>query len=299
MRAMRRGRRTMWALAVVALFSATALPASAAVVPAGFAYVALGDSYTAGPGIPFQIPEAAACRRSNHNYPHLVADVLEVSEFTDVSCSGATTVEMTEPQQSPSGGTINAPQLDALDDDVDLVTLGIGGNDIGFGEISRTCGVLGLFAPFGAPCQQRFTQAGVDPVATIDAIAPELAAVLVEIHDRAPDAAVLLVGYPVILPDQGTGCWPLVPLASGDVVWLRDVQRRLNAMLAGVAAAGGATFVDTYANSIGHDVCALPGVKWVEGFIPTAPAARFHPNFLGMLHDAREVLVRVAAPLPS
>jgi lysophospholipase L1-like esterase len=81
-----------------------------------------------------------------------------------------------------------------------------------------------------------------------------------------------------------------MPVAVGDVVWLRAVQARLNAMLAEQAAAAGATFVDTYTSSIGHDVCRLPGEKWVEGFLPTAPASPVHPNALGMANTARQVL---------
>jgi hypothetical protein len=85
-----------------------------------------------------------------------------------------------------------------------------------------------------------------------------------------------------------------MPVALGDVAWLRTVEGRLNAMLAGQAAAAGAIFVDTYTSSIGHDVCRLPGVKWVEGFVPTAPANPVHPNALGMANSAEQVLAFVA-----
>ncbi|HVW32598.1 MAG TPA: SGNH/GDSL hydrolase family protein, partial [Acidimicrobiia bacterium] len=61
-------------------------------------YVALGDSYTAGPGVPNQVPEAGGCRRSDHNYPHLVAAALHLTDFHDVSCSGARTDHMTAAQ---------------------------------------------------------------------------------------------------------------------------------------------------------------------------------------------------------
>jgi hypothetical protein len=61
-------------------------------------------------------------------------------------------------------------------------------------------------------------------------------------------------------------------------------------MLATEAAANNATFVDTYTASIGHDVCKGTGVKWVEGLIPTSPAAPFHPNALGEKSMARQVL---------
>jgi hypothetical protein len=109
-----------------------------------------------------------------------------------------------------------------------------------------------------------------------------VAAVLAAIDERSPDARVLLVGYPAILPDEGPGCFPVVPYSPGDVAYLRGVEKALNAMLADQAAAAGVEFVDTYTPSIGHDVCQLPGTKWVEGLVPTAPAAPVHPNALGM-----------------
>ena len=252
-------------------------------------YVALGDSYTSGPGIPAQTPESGGCGRSDHNYPHLVAAELAVARFTDVSCGSATTAHMSEPQPMP-GGLTNGPQLDALSAEVDLVTLGIGGNDIGFGEIMITCASHSLLLPVTAPCRQHYTRQGDELGDRIAATAPKVAAVLAAIRERAPAARILVVGYPVILPAAGPGCWPLMPVAVGDVAWLRTVQGRLNAMLADQAAAAGATFVDTYSSSVGHDVCRLPGRKWVEGFIPTAPASPVHPNALGMANTARQVL---------
>jgi hypothetical protein len=93
---------------------------------------------------------------------------------------------------------------------------------------------------------------------------------------------VLLVGYPAILPDEGPGCFPVVPFSPGDVAYLRGVEKALNAMLADEAAGAGVDFVDTYTPSIGHDACQPPGTRWVEGLVPTAPAAPVHPNARGM-----------------
>jgi hypothetical protein len=249
-------------------------------------YVALGDSYTAGPLIPNQVGDPALCFRSDHDYPALVARAVRPSAFRDVSCSGAATANMTHPQPLASSSVPlghMGPQFDALTRDTATVTVGIGGNDLGFGDLAMTCLSLGVLDPGGAPCQQRYTAGGVDRnAAAIDAIAPRIAGVLTGIHQRAPQARVLLVGYPDILPTTGTGCYPLVPLAAGDVPYLNGVEVGLDRMLAAQAVANRATFVDTYTPSIGHDVCQAPGVKWVEGVIPTAAAFSLHPNALGM-----------------
>ena len=278
------------AVAVVAIGVTVPAAAAAEEGPAGMAsYVALGDSYTAGPLIPVQTGQPPGCLRSDRNYPSLVAARLGLVDFRDVSCSGATTADLHEPQEVTGGA--NPPQLDALTDATSLVTVGIGGNDIGFGEILETCSALSSSNLGGAACRDYYTAGGTDRLAErIAATEPKVIRALATIADRAPDAFVLLVGYPVILPDEGPGCYPLVPFSPGDVAYLRDTARALNAMLAGAAEQAGAEFVDTYTPSIGHDVCRPPGVKWVEGLVATSPAAPVHPNALGMQATARAVL---------
>ena len=71
---------------------------------------------------------------------------------------------------------------------------------------------------------------------------------------------------------------------------LRGIEKALNSMIAQQAAANDATFVDTYAASIGHDACQIPTVRWVEPVVPAAPAAPVHPNQLGMT-GAKDALV--------
>jgi lysophospholipase L1-like esterase len=222
-----------------------------------------------------------------------VAETLGIPAVHDVSCSGATTENLGGPQQVPLG--VNAPQLDALTEDTDLVTLTIGGNDIGFSQIIDECARRSPLKPAGAACRDHFTAGGGDELAErIAATAPDVDAALAAIDDRAPDARVLLVGYPAILPDTGPGCFPVVPFSPGDVAYLRDTEKQLNAMLADRADAAGVDFVDTLTPTIGHDICQLPGVKWVEGLVPTAPAAPVHPNALGMAAMAAAVVVELA-----
>jgi lysophospholipase L1-like esterase len=279
------------ALGAAALPRMAALPRVAGVPRTDTApdYVALGDSYTSGPLIPDPAGDPAGCLRSTHSYPFLVAAATGAATFTDVSCRGATTADMTR-SQSVQLGT-NPPQDSALSARTTLVTLQISGNDIDFLGIIEHCTTLSLTDPFGSPCKEHYTSGGTDRLrAAIAAAAPKVAADLRGIHAGAPNARVLLVGYPVILPNSGDGCWPLVPIAYGDVPYLRGVEKVLNSMLAAEAAANNATFVDTYTASIGHDACQPTGTKWVEGLIPTSLAAPFHPNRLGEQEMARQVL---------
>ena len=275
---------------------AVLVPAVAMVVAAGPAsadtgtrYVALGDSYAAAPLVPVQGGQPAGCLRSDHNYPALVAKGLGITDLHDVSCSGAMTVEMTTAQSTELGS--NAPQFDALTHDTGLVSVTIGGNDIGFAGIIQECATRSVLAPLGSACRDFYTSGGSDQLAQrIADTAPKIAAVLHGIADRAPDARIVVVGYPGILPDTGPGCYPVVPFSAADVAYLRSTEKALNAMIEKQADDADATFVDAYTPSIGHDACQLPGKKWIEGLIPTSPAYPVHPNSLGTAGQAAAVL---------
>ncbi|MGQ0840295.1 SGNH/GDSL hydrolase family protein [Actinokineospora sp.] len=272
-------RPTALALTLALLLATLAAPATAS-SRRHTHYVALGDSYASGPGIPAQTGLPLGCARSDHNYPALVAQWLRTVSFTDVSCGGATTVHMTGPQQV-AGGT-NPPQLDALRKETDLVTLTIGGNDFGFGEILGTCGRLAAADPTGDPCRRHYTQGGQDVLASrMDAVAVKVATVLAEIKKRSPRATVLMVGTSRILPNDA-GCFPSVPFAAGDTPHFADVQRELNRTFARTAHAAGVRFVDPYPLSLGRDACQPPEDRWIEPLQPASPAAPIHPNAKGM-----------------
>ncbi|RPE37789.1 GDSL-like lipase/acylhydrolase family protein [Streptomyces sp. Ag109_O5-1] len=279
--------------------------AASRVPPPKGPYVALGDSYTAGPEIPGRHGRPAGCKRSDRNYPALVAAGLglRAAEFRDVSCSGAVVADLSAPQSTDHG--VNPAQLSALSTATRLVTLGIGGNDIGFGSLITTCvrsGVkyqlekrIGDGTADRAPCRSRYVSGGTDEVeGRIRTAGGRLAGVLRDIERRAPEARIYVVGYPAILPAEGTDCTAM-GLAPGDVGFLREKERQLNAVLRDTARAAGAGYVDTYAPSTGRDACADPGVRWVEPLVPAAPAAPAHPNERGERGMAEAVLREVGA----
>ena len=194
----------------------------------------------------------------------------------------------------------NPPQLNALTTGTALVTMTMGGNDIGFATIVEKCATLSPTKPLGAACTAFYTSGGTDQLAArIAATAPKIDAAVAAIRARSPHARIALVGYPSILPDTGPGCFPVVPFSPGDVAFLRGVEKGLNAMIADRAAASGATYVDAYTPTIGHDACRLPGRKWVEGLVPTAPAAPVPPNALGEAAMATAVVATLGASAAS
>jgi lysophospholipase L1-like esterase len=289
---MTRSRLLVPCITLAALLVGVAWSPTAGAATAGpNRYVALGDSYTSAPFIGPPAGTPLGCARSGNNYPHLVQATVRAAAFVDVSCGGATTDDFSAPQSVPLDGP-NPPQFDALTPDTDLVSIGIGGNDIGFSGIVINCISL---LPFGSPCRDRYVTGGVDQLAArIQATAPKIARALATVHQRAPQARVLLVGYPAILPDSGNGCWPRVPYTPADVRYLRATAQRLNQMLAAQAAANGASYVDAYTPGIGHDVCRSASVRWVEGIVPTNPAFPVHPNARGEAGMAAAVLATLA-----
>ncbi len=269
----------------LALTTATAclvvltVPATAGAADRVTRYVSMGDSYVAGALTAAPTDAPWSCFQTQGNYPHLLAPVLEVDEHVDVSCSSAKTDDVFAPQQLDDTMSTAPPQLDAVNADTSVVSLGLGGNDIRIREAMEHC-----FSPSpgGSPCRDHFVTGGVDELADrVTATGPKIDRVLDAIRSRAPRAEVFVVGYPSIFDETGRGCWPVVPLTSPDTAYLRDTIKRLNAMLAAQARANGATYVDTHTPGIGRDMCQLPGTKWIEGVVPTEPASPLHPNARG------------------
>lgn len=282
----------MHVLKLRALAAAVATIGALAVAPASAnaAYwVGLGDSFAAGPLIPSQTLNPLGCLRSTRNYARLASAQLGVS-LKDASCSGAETAEMTTPQATSAG--TNPPQLDAISSDTRVVSLQIGGNDIGFTEILTNCQTAN---PFGRPCQDKYVRNGVDELrARITATAPKVAAVLSGIKARNATARILILNYEAILPSSGSGCWPQVPMAWADVPYVRGIQLELNAMIAREASKAGARLVDAYTTSLGKDACKSSGTRWVEPLVPGNAAAPFHPNARGMQGVAGPVAAAAA-----
>ena len=250
--------------------------------------VALGDSYTAGALLPLDLAAAApGCLRSPDAYPVLVASKLK-APLTDVACTNAGVKEMTEAQKTYLG--TNPPQFAALRPDDALVLLTLGGDDMGFMDTLQTCMKLSVTDPWGSPCEAHYTKGGTDQLAArISAEAPRLAAILRDIADRAPHARIVVVGYPDLFPLSG-GCWPAVPITNGDVAYLRGTEMKMNAALAADARAAGATYVNTFAATTGHDFCTPESRRDVEGLIPGSAALPFHPNARGQAAIAAAIL---------
>jgi len=266
---------------------ATNAPATSAPATAG-RVVALGDSYTAGGLLPLaSAAKPPGCLRSAKAYPVLVAQALH-AQLTDVACTNAGVKEMTGPQKTYLG--TNPAQLAAVKPGDRLVLLSLGGDDLGFLNVLQECMKVSVVSPSGSPCKAHYTAGGTDQLAAgVTTETAKIAQVLTAIKERAPLARIVVVGYPDMFPQAG-GCWPAVPIASGDIAYLRGIELSANAMLAADARAAGATFVNTYAPTVGHDFCQKEPARDVEGLVPGSLALPFHPNVRGQQAMATAVL---------
>ena len=247
-------------------------------LPVEIDYVALGDSYSAGPLVTTVRSDPSGCVRSTDNYPAFLAGWLDVETYTDVTCSAADTRDLTRRQRTIDGKTV-APQLDALSAETDLVTLGIGGND--FGIFSS---LVGCVDDCSAQMQQRLLR-------DAERVEARVRKVVRAISKRAPEAQVYVVGYPQVLP-EGESC-RAVPLTLAQLDTAARIAQRLNMSLDAGAEAGNASYVDVGPASEGHDVCAGKAA-WINGpEMRLGIAAPFHPVLEGMRGVAIEVFSEI------
>lgn len=239
-------------------------------IASGAEYVAIGDSATGAPG---NSPATAnnGCLQSSNNYPHKVAEELRL-KLTDVSCGGATT-QVQLPQ--PIGQLEVPPQVDALTPSTDLVTVSLGANDFGtFGSIVGYCTALRTEDPDGAPCE-------ADPVRGLTATENKIAQIedrLVDtirlVAERAPEARIVVVGYPQFFPETGP-CTQLL-LAGGDYAFAHRVNELLIDAQKNAAERTKSEFVDVYTPTRGHNMCSDD--PWIAGAYPTrTDAIPYHP----------------------
>ncbi|CAM5342680.1 SGNH/GDSL hydrolase family protein [Streptomyces viridifaciens] len=273
-------------------------------------WAALGDSYTAG------IIEATGaltapqdgCARTTGSYPELIRrDLGSGADLRNVSCSGAATPDVYANKQSPNGRPLpplgtdpNAPyppvppQVDAVDPDTQVITVGIGGNDLGFAEILKDCIELGAARlGLGTPCKDKYD---AQLPGRLDRLRTGYNAMLGALQTKAPSARIYTVGYPHLIPENAHLCrYGSLPqfatFTAGDLVWARTrILEPLNLVVEQATSAQQDTYVDLYAGSAGHSVC--DGDHWLDGVLTSVVPLRYavvHPNAEGQAFAATQV----------
>lgn len=243
------------------------------------AYVALGSSFAAGPGVGTRAPGSLPrCSQSAENYAHLFAHKRGLT-LNDATCSGATTADVL------LGNHALPPQIDAVTPAARLVTVTIGGNDVFF------IGNLYGWSCANAPERATGTWHGVCRVHPPDEVEAAFASLderlrdLVQaVHRRAPAARVIFVDYVTVVPASGS-CPDRLPLTPAQLDQARAVAARLADITEKAAHTAGAEMLKASQLSAAHDVCSAD--PWVTGFaFPANPGAfqpiAYHPNAQAM-----------------
>ncbi|GAB3872828.1 SGNH/GDSL hydrolase family protein [Terrabacter terrigena] len=223
---------------------------------AGGSYVALGDSYSSGTGTRSYISDGTSCQRSVYAYPSLDAASLGLA-LTFRACSGATVADVTN------------TQLSALSSSTAYVTISVGGNDAGFADVLTEC---------AQPAWMSNCNGAIDGAQSIinNTLPGRLSTLYSSIRTKAPNAKVIVVGYPRIF--NGEDCNAFTWFSPTEESRLNATADLLNSRTSSAAAARGFAFVNPTSKFVGHAVCDSP--EWLNG-LSSPVSESYHPNVAG------------------
>lgn len=250
-----RPTKSLSALATLIMAVVFGLLLSSPAYAAGPAYVALGDSYSAGNGAGNYDSASGSCHRSFSAYPYLWKNAHAPSSFADTSCSGAVTTDVTNGQLGP------------LNASTGLVSITIGGNDAGFSDVMTTC-VTGS----DTTCVNRVTTAENYARNTLPA---RLDATYDAIRAKAPNAKVVVLGYPRVYT-LNVFCVGLSDTKHRKIDEAADV---LDSVIAARAAAHGFVFGDVRGTFNNHELCS--GDDYLHSLVISPSWESYHPTATG------------------
>lgn len=272
---MKNRRTTLGATLLLALAGISGSAAAA-----GERYVSMGSSYAAGPGVGQRDAASGGCGRSLTNYARTVAQEHHL-DLVDVACSGATTENILVRGQHGFPA-----QIEAVTPDTRLVSVLIGGNDIGyvgdlFGFSCRSKGKGDCKVSDTAQLEQRFT-----------ALPASLDRVIAAVRQRAPQARIVLVGYLPAVPEDAAKTCAALPLARDEAQRMRATMTRLTQVFEAAAARNRIELVQASALGAGHDACATD--NYITGYRPARVPSwdepvGYHPTQAGMDRVAAEI----------
>jgi lysophospholipase L1-like esterase len=246
--------RRLLASAVAALAVPLLAPGAAHAAPPS--YVALGDSYSSGVGTRTYLNDGTSCQRSVYAFPSLIAAARGFA-LNFRACSGAKVSDVTN------------TQLSALSAGTGYVTISVGGNDAGFTSVITTCAQPAWLSD----CNGAVSKAQSYIKNTLPG---SLATLYTSIRAKAPNAKVVVVGYPRLF--NGEDCNALTWFSPSDESLLNATADLLDNKLAAAAAAQGFSFANPTSAFIGHAVCGDP--EWLNG-LSNPISESYHPNRIG------------------
>jgi lysophospholipase L1-like esterase len=254
---------TLVAASLVAAITGTGIPARASAV---VNYVALGDSYSSGVGAG---SESGSCDRSPNAYPALWAAAHAPASFTFAACSGATTTDVID------------SQLSSITSSTTLVSVTIGGNNVGFSSIMETCVLEST-----SSCESAVSTAEEYVNTTLPG---QLDTMLADIHTDAPKAAVVVLDYPEF---YDLSAWFCLGLSEADHQALDSGINDLDGVIEAAASHSHDAFADVRTQFSGHELC--DGSGWLNSI--TFPIDNsYHPTATGQKDGYLPVFSAAAA----
>jgi lysophospholipase L1-like esterase len=252
------------ALALLMLIPAQASAQSAA------AYVALGDSYSSGVGAGSYIGSSGSCDRSSNAYPALWDTANQPASYVSEACSGATTA------------TVLSSQLSALSAATTLVSITVGGNDVGFSSVMETCVLESTSSCVSAVNNAESLMASQLP--------GKLDAVLNAIKADAPNARVVVLDYPDLYDlNKSSSC---IGLSTTDRTDLNNGANELDSQIQAAAARHGDVFADVRSAFSGHEIC--DSGSWMHSVNFLDIPESYHPTASGQSGAYEPVFSRYA-----
>jgi lysophospholipase L1-like esterase len=245
---------------MVAAFTlgASSRPAAAAVMPAAATgtYAALGDSFSAGVGSGRPDSGSSLCRRTSGAYPSLWAASRPGVRLTFLACSGARI------------STVRNQQVPQVPHDAGMITVTMGGNDVGFAAVVEICAL----ASSDRSCT---LSVGLAKVVAVTVVPVQLALTLRALKNQAPHARIVVLGYPRLF-ELGP-CAGQVP-SAGRRQSINAGTDLLDGALANVSRLFGVQFADVRSRFAGHGLCAPGGQSWITG---PGRTDSYHPTSTG------------------
>ncbi|MEV7505329.1 SGNH/GDSL hydrolase family protein [Streptomyces sp. NPDC093018] len=215
-------------------------------------YVALGDSYASGVGAGSYISSSGDCDRSTNSAAYLWNAAHKPASFAFNACSGATTDD------------VMANQLGSLNSSTSLVSISIGGNDAGFADVMQTC-VLNS----DSTCLSAIASAKSYITNTLPG---KLDTVYNAIHSKAPNARVVVVGYPRFYL-LGQVCLGLSDTKRSAINGAADT---LDSTIQSRVSAHGFAFGDVRSAFSSHEICSSS--SWLHSLNVLDLTESYHPT---------------------
>jgi lysophospholipase L1-like esterase len=233
--------------------------------------VALGDSYSAGEGNGPYDADAPGCDRGAGAWPRLLGHRTAGSTVTILACSGARTSAFGQSYRGQPAQLAALRSLVASGAKPSVVTITIGGNDAGFGSTLLSCVVFKCFWSGNDSAAVRYAE---------DTLPGLLTSVYSQVKAAVPNARVIVVGYPDLIPSWGetNGCsW----LNASNRSQLSSLNSDVNRAAQRSARSAGVDFVSLDQVFRGHELCTSDSWLYPVGLGGAGLDASAHPNSLG------------------